>query len=95
MRHLCRAPWELDEKPDRGTLGTQNGLHSSATFTTDRRHLNDAAVCINRHRRDDTAVREEYVIERTVSVHQDLFAFATYLFKPRRKLLEIGGWQGE
>ena len=28
------------------------------------------------------------MIERTISVHQDLFAFAAYLFKLRHKLLE-------
>jgi hypothetical protein len=85
----------LDEKPDRGTLGAQNGLHSSATLPTDRCHLNDTAIRINRHRRDDTDVGEEYMIERTINVHQDLFAFAAYLFKLRYKLLEIGGWQSK
>jgi hypothetical protein len=70
-------------------------LHSRATLPTDRCHLNDTAVRINRHRRDDTTVGEEYMIERTISIHQDLFAFAGYLFKLRHKLREIGGWQGE
>jgi hypothetical protein len=35
------------------------------------------------------------MIEGTVSVHQDLFAFTAYLCKLRHKLLEIGGCQGE
>jgi hypothetical protein len=35
------------------------------------------------------------MIERTIGVHQDLFALAAYLFKLRRKLPKIGGWQGE
>jgi hypothetical protein len=35
------------------------------------------------------------MVERTIRIHQNLFAFAAYLFKPRHKLLEIGGWQGE
>jgi hypothetical protein len=35
------------------------------------------------------------MIERTISIHQDLFAFAADLFKLRHKLLEIGGWQGK
>ena len=35
------------------------------------------------------------MVERTISIHQDLPAFAAYLFKLRHKLLEIGGWQGE
>jgi hypothetical protein len=35
------------------------------------------------------------MIERTISIHQDLFAFAAHLFQLRHKLLEIGGWQGE
>ena len=35
------------------------------------------------------------MVQRTVSVHQDLCAFAANLFKLRHELLEIGGWQGE
>jgi hypothetical protein len=35
------------------------------------------------------------MIERTISVHQDLLAFAAYVFKLRHDLLEIGGWQGQ
>jgi hypothetical protein len=35
------------------------------------------------------------MIERTISIHQDLSAFTAYLFKLRHNLLEIGGWQGE
>jgi hypothetical protein len=36
---------------------------------TDRCHLNDSAISINRHHRGDTAVGEEYMVERTISVH--------------------------
>src|ERR1700730_6442792 len=50
---------------------------------------------INRHGRDHTTVGEVYLIERTIRIHQDLFAFAAYLFKLRHKLLEIGGWQSQ
>ena len=39
-----------------------------------------------------TTVGEEYAIERTIRLHQDLFA---RLFKLPHKLLEIGGWAGE
>ena len=35
------------------------------------------------------------MIERTISVHQDLFAFTADLCKLRHKLLEIGGCQGK
>ena len=35
------------------------------------------------------------MVERTISIHQDLPAFATDLFKLRHKQLEIGGGQGE
>ena len=35
------------------------------------------------------------MIERTISIHQDLFAFAAYLLKLRHKLRKIGGWQSE
>jgi esterase/lipase superfamily enzyme len=70
-------------------------LHTAATLPTDRCHLNDAAVRINRHHRYDTAIREEYVVERTISVQQNLLAFAANLFKLRHKPLEIAGWQGK
>src|SRR5713101_3869930 len=43
-RHLCCAPRDLDEKPDGGTLGTEDGLHTGATLPPDRCHLNDTAV---------------------------------------------------
>ena len=78
------------------TLGTEDSLHSRTTIPTDRCHLNNAAICVNRHHhRDDTAIGEEGMIERTISVHQDLLAFAAYVFKLRHDLLEIGGWQGQ
>ena len=35
------------------------------------------------------------MIERTISIHQDLSAVAAYLFKLRHKLLEIGRRQGK
>jgi hypothetical protein len=85
----------LDEKPDGGALGTEDGLHTGATLPTDRCHLNDTAVRINRHRRDDPAIGEEYMVERTISVHEDLPALAANLFKLRHKALEIAAWQGE
>jgi hypothetical protein len=51
-RHLGRAARHLDQKPDRGDLGAEEGLHTRATLPTDRCHLNDAAVRINRDHRD-------------------------------------------
>jgi hypothetical protein len=94
-RHLCRVPRDLDKKPDGGTFGAKDGLHGGATLPADRRHLNDAAVRIDRHHRDEPAIGEEYMIERTVRVQQNLPALAANAFKLRHKLLEIGGWQGE
>src|ERR1700720_3657371 len=94
-RDLCCAPRDLDEKPDGGSLGAEDGLHTRATLSTDRCHLNDTAVRINGHHRDDTAVGEEYMVERTISVHKDLPAIAANVFKLRHKLLEIRGWQVE
>jgi hypothetical protein len=94
-RHLGCAPRDLDEKPDGRNLGTEHSLHTGATLSADRCHLNDAAVRIDRDRRDDTAIWEEDMVERTVSVHEDLPAFACNLFKLRHKPLEIAGWQGE
>jgi hypothetical protein len=35
------------------------------------------------------------MVKRTISVHQDLLAFAVYAFQLRHKLIEVGGWQGE
>jgi hypothetical protein len=94
-RHLCCAPRDLDKKPDGGTLGTEDGLHTRTTLPSDRCHLNDAAVLINRYDGDDTAIREEYVVERTIGVHEDLLALAANVFKLRHKPLEIAGGQGE
>src|SRR5215468_8313784 len=68
-RHPCRIPRDLDEKPDGGTLGTEDGLHSRTTLPTHRCHLYDTAIRINRRRRDDAAVGEEHMVERTISVH--------------------------
>jgi hypothetical protein len=85
----------LDQKSGGGTLGTEDSLHPAATLPTDRCHLNDAAVRINRHYRYDTAIREEYVVERTINVQQNLHAFAANLFKLRHEPLEIAGWQGK
>jgi len=70
-------------------------LDIRATFPTDRCHLNDAAVSVKRHRRDNTDVGEEDMVQRTISVYQDLLALAANLFKFRHEPLEIGGGQGE
>ena len=94
-RHFGCAPGDLDEKPDGGSLGAEEGLHTRAALPADRCHLNDAAVRINRHRRDDTAIGEEDMVERTIGVHQNLLALAANLFKFRHKPFEIAGWQGE
>src|ERR1035438_7941401 len=87
-RHLCRAPRNLDEKPDGGALGAEDGLHTGATLPTDRCHLNDTAVRIDRHRRDRTAIGEEDMVERTVSVHEDLLALAANVLNVRHKPLD-------
>ena len=94
-RHLGRTPRDLDQKPDGGALGADDGLHSGATLPADRCYLNDAAVRINRHRRANPAVGEEYVVERTIGVDQKLLTFAGYAFKLRHKPPEVGGWKGE
>ena len=57
--------------------------------------VNDAAVRINRYHRDNTAIGEIHVIERTISVHQDLAASAGNVFKLRQEPLEIAGRQCE
>jgi len=85
----------LDEKPDGGTLGTEDGLRTRATLPTDCCHLNNTAVPIDRHHRDDTVIGQEYIVERTISVDQDLPDSAWNAFKLRQKLREIAGWQGE
>ena len=48
-RHLGRAARDLDQKPDRGDLGAEEGLHTRATLPTDRCHLNNAAIRIRLH----------------------------------------------
>jgi len=83
----------LDEKLHRGALGTQDGLNAAAALPSDRCHLDDAAVRINRHHRDDTAIGEEHMVERTIGVHQDLRALAANLFKLGLEPLEIAGGQ--
>jgi hypothetical protein len=85
----------LDQKPDGGALRTEDSLHTAATLPTYRCHLNDAAVRINRHYGNDTAIGEEYMVERTISVHEDLPAQAGNLFKLRHEALEIAGWKGK
>ena len=35
------------------------------------------------------------MVERTISVHEDLLALAANVFKLRHEPLEIAGWQGE
>ncbi len=77
------------------SLGAEEGLHTGAALPSDRCHLNDAAVRINRHHRDDSAIGEEDMVERTIGVHQDLRALAANLFKLRHKPLEIAGRQRE
>jgi len=34
------------------------------------------------------------MVERTISVHENLIALAANVFKLRHELLEIAGWQG-
>ena len=91
---LAALPGIWTKKPDRGSLGAEEGLHTRATLPTDRCHLNDAAVRIDRDHRDDTAIGEEDMVERTISVHENLIALAANVFKLRHELLEIAGWQG-
>ena len=62
-------------------LRAEDGLHTRATLPTDRCHLNDTAVRINRYHRDDTAIGEVDMVERTVSVHEDLPALAENVLK--------------
>jgi hypothetical protein len=71
-RYLGCAARDLDQKPDGGCLGAEEGLHTRATFPTDSCHFNDAAIRINRDHRNDAAIGEEDVVERTVGVQQDL-----------------------
>jgi PAS domain-containing protein len=76
-------------------LAPEDGLHRRATLPADGRHLDDAAVGVDRHHRDDTGIGEIYEVERTIGVHQDLPALIGQLFQLRRQALEIGRRQGE
>jgi hypothetical protein len=90
-----KEPGDLDHEPDRGGLGAEEGLHTRATLPTDRCRLNDAAVRINRDHRHDPAIGEEDMVERTVSVHENLPALAANVLQLRHESLEIAGWQGK
>jgi hypothetical protein len=92
---LTSGPRDLDEKLDRGAPGPEDGLHIGETLPSDRCHLNNAAVRINRHHRDHAAIGEEHMVERAIRVHQDLRALAANLFKLRHKPIEIARRQRE
>jgi len=85
----------LDQKPDRESLGAEEGLRSRTTLPSSRCHLNYAAVHIDGDHRDDTAIWEKDMVERTISVHEKLPALAANMLKPRHESLEIAGWQGK
>ena len=74
-------------------LGTEDSLHIGEALPSDSCHLDDSAVRINRHHRDDSAIGEKNMVECTIGVHQYLRALATNLFKVRHKPLEIAGRQ--
>jgi hypothetical protein len=88
---LAAVPGILHQKPDGRLLGAEDGLHPRATLPADRCHLDDGAVRIDRHHRDNAAIGEVYVVERTVGVHEDLPALAVDLFQLRHEALEIAG----
>jgi hypothetical protein len=94
-QELCGASRDLNEEPSRGSLGTEDGLHSRATLSPDRCHLDDAAVRINLHHRHDVAVWEIDVVKRTIRIGEDLLPSARNVGELREKLLEIVRWQGE
>jgi hypothetical protein len=48
VERLCHVVHER-QKPDRGCLGAEEGLHTRATLPTDRCHLNNAAIRIRLH----------------------------------------------
>jgi hypothetical protein len=94
-RHLGCTAWDLDQKPDRGSLCAKEGLHTRATFPTDRCHLNDTAVRVNRDHGNNTAIREEDMVKRTISVHENLRTSAWNVLKLWYEPLQIAGWQSE
>jgi ATP-dependent DNA ligase len=58
----------LGEKPDRRCLRAEEGLQTCAALSPYRRHLNFAAVRVDRDYRNHAAVRKVDVIQRTISV---------------------------
>jgi hypothetical protein len=62
---------------------------------TDRCHLDDAAVRINRNHRDDATIGKVDMVERAVGVHEDLLALAANALELRHESLEIAGRQGK
>lgn len=63
-RHPCGASRDLNQQLDRGTLGTEDGLYTRAALPSDRCHLNDMAVRVNRKYRGDPPIGEEDIVER-------------------------------
>src|SRR5262249_31538423 len=94
-RYLCCAPWDLNPIPGGGPACAEHRLHARAALPPNRCHFNGAAVGMHRHHRDDTAIQEEDMIERTVSLRQDLLAAARDVFKIRHKPPQIAGRQCE
>jgi hypothetical protein len=94
-RHPSCAPGNLDVEASGRTLGAEDRLHPGASLPADRCHLDGSAVGIDRHDRYHAAVREKYVVERTIGIHKDLLAPAANRFKLRQKLLEIASWRSK
>jgi hypothetical protein len=70
-------------------------LETRATLSADRGHFDGTPVGIHRHHRDDTDVWKKNIIERAISVQQDLTRSAGNPFKLRQQPLEIAGWESE
>jgi hypothetical protein len=85
----------LNQQLDRGTLCAEVGLHARAALPSDRCHLNEMAVRVNRNYPNDPAVGEEDIIERTVGIHENLLALAANVFELRHKPLEIARGQSK
>jgi len=70
-------------------------LKPGAALPADGRHLDNAPVLVKRHDRDDTTVREEYIIKYAVRIEENSSALARNKLELRHQPLEIASGKRE
>jgi hypothetical protein len=62
----------LDKESHRGKRRAEDSSKAGAALSTNRRHLNDVAVRINRNDGKDAAIWKEDVMNRTIDVDENV-----------------------